>query len=129
MVGLVYDCSEFFFVLNFPRYNVKRSVKMCAEVLSWREETWWERKSIPLGSHSLSPRQLILLVAFGSFGDLISMLLPLTFLGILYLGRILPVLAMLAIGVVLGSQRIRMIPVEVQIFYRLSRNKNLRAGG
>jgi hypothetical protein len=102
---------------------------MCAEVLSWREETWWERKSIPLGSHSLSPRQLILLVAFGSLGDLISMLLPLTFLGILYLGRILPVLAMLAIGVVLGSQRIRMIPVEVQIFYRLSSNKNLRAGG
>ena len=104
MVGLVYDRSEFFFVLNFPRRNVKRSVKMCAEVLSWREETWWERKSIPLGSHSLSPRQLILLVAFGSLGDLISMLLPLTFLGILFLGRIVPVLAMLAIGVVLGSQ-------------------------
>ncbi len=101
---------------------------MCAEVLSWREETWWERKSIPLGSHSLSPRQLILLGAFGGFGDLISMLLPITVFGIIYLGRVLPVLAMLAVGVVLGSPRIRMIPVEVQIFYKLSRNKDLRAG-
>lgn len=100
--------------------------KMCAEVLSWREETWWERKSIPLGSHSLSPRQLILLAAFGCSGDLISVLLPATIFGILYLGRMLPILAMLAVGVVLGSQRIRMIPVELQLLYKLSRNKSLR---
>ena len=99
---------------------------MCAEVLSWREEAWWERKSIPLGSHSLSPRQIILLVAFGCLGDLISMIIPTTAFGIVYLGRVLPLLVALAVGIVLGSQRIRMIPVELQIFYKLSRNKDLK---
>ena len=98
---------------------------MCSEVLTWREESWWERKSIPLGSYSLSPRQLFLLLIFGGLGDLISMPIPLVLFGIIYLGKIIPVLAMLAVGLVLGSQRIRMIPVEFQLFLKASRNKDL----
>ena len=98
---------------------------MCSEVLTWREESWWERKSIPLGSYSLSPRQLFLLLIFGGLGDLISMPIPLVLFGIIYLGKIIPVLAMLAVGLVLGSQRIRMMPVEFQLFLKASRNKDL----
>lgn len=98
---------------------------MCSEVLTWREESWWERKSIPLGSYSLSPRQLFLLLIFGGLGDLISMPIPLVLFGIIYLGKIIPVLAMLAVGLVLGSQRIRMIPVEFQLFLKASRDKDL----
>ena len=96
-----------------------------SEVLSWREERWWERKSIPFGSHSLSPRQLFLLVTFGLVGELASRSLPSTLFGIVYLGKIFPVLAMLAIGIVLGSQRIRMIPIELQLLMRVSRDKRL----
>jgi hypothetical protein len=98
---------------------------MCAEVLSWREESWWERKSIPLGSHSFSPRQLFLLAIFGGIGDLISMPIPLTIFGIIYLGKVIPVLTMLAFGVVLGAQRIKMIPLEFQLFFRMTKKKDL----
>lgn len=94
-------------------------------MLSWREESWWERKSIPFGSYSLAPRQLFLLLTFGSFGDLVSSLFPSTLFGIIYLGKILPVLAMVAIAVVLGSQRIRMIPIELQLLLKLSANRHL----
>ncbi len=98
---------------------------MCSEVLSWREETWWERKSVPLGSHSFSPRQLFLVAIFVGLGDLISLPIPLTIFGIIYLGKLIPVLIMLAIGIVLGAQRIRMIPLELQLFFRVSKKKEL----
>jgi hypothetical protein len=98
---------------------------MCAEVLSWREESWWERKSIPLGSHSLSPRQVFLLAIFGGVGDLISMPIPLAIFGIIYLGKLIPVMGMLAVGFALGSQRIKMIPIEFQLFFKASKNKAL----
>jgi hypothetical protein len=98
---------------------------MCAEVLSWREENWWERKSIPLGSHSLSPRQFFLLAVFGGLGDLISRPIPLEIFGIVYLGKLIPVFAMLAIGFVLGSQRVKMIPLEFQLFFRATKNRDL----
>jgi len=100
---------------------------MCAEVLSWREENWWERKSIPLGSHALSPRQVFLLATFGGLGDLISRPIPLAIFGLIYLGKILPVFAMLAIGFVLTSQRVKMIPLEVELFFRATKNKDLMA--
>lgn len=51
--------------------------------------------------------------------------IPLVLFGIIYLGKIIPVLAMLAVGLVLGSQRIRMIPVEFQLFLKASRDKDL----
>ena len=54
-----------------------------------------------------------------------SMPIPFALLGIVYLGKIIPVLAMLTAGIVLGSQRIRMIPVEFQLLFRASRNKDL----
>ncbi|MDG7000976.1 MAG: hypothetical protein JRN15_17925 [Nitrososphaerota archaeon] len=96
-----------------------------SEVLSWREEIWWERKSIPFGSHSLSPRQLALVVTFGWLGALLSAPFPSTLFGMAYLGKALPVLAILAIGIVLGSQRIRMIPLELQLLIKLSERKHL----
>jgi hypothetical protein len=98
---------------------------MCAEVLSWREESWWERKWIPLGSHSLSPRQVFLLGFFGGLGELLSIPIPLEISGIIYVGKLIPVFAMLTVGFVLGSQRIKMIPVEFQLFYKATKNKDL----
>jgi hypothetical protein len=101
---------------------------MCSEVLSWREESWWERKSIPLGSYSFSSRQLFLLAIFIGLGDLISIPVPLTIFGIIYLGKLIPVSLMLAIGIVLGAQRIRMIPLEFQLYFRVSKKERSCAG-
>jgi hypothetical protein len=108
-----------------PPFETDSEQEMC-EVLSWREESWWERKSIPLGSHSISPRQLVLLATFAGLGDLISTMIPLALFGVIYLGKILPLLAMLAFGFVLGSRRIKMTPVEIQLFLKLSKNKALK---
>ena len=98
---------------------------MCAEVLSWREENWWERKSIPLGSHALSPRQVFLLATLGGLGDSISRPIPLAIFGIIYIGKLIPVFAMLAVGFVLSSQRVRMIPLEFELFFKATKNKDL----
>lgn len=98
---------------------------MCAEVLSWREENWWERKSIPLGSNSFSPRQIFLLAVFGGLGDLISTPIPLAIFGIVYLGKLIPVFAALAVGFVFSSQRVKMIPLEFELFFKATKNKNL----
>jgi hypothetical protein len=98
---------------------------MCAEILSWREENWWERKWIPLGSHSLSPRQIFLLAVSGGVGDLISRAIPLEIFGIVYLGKLIPVFALLAFGFVLGSRRVKMIPLEFQLFFKASKDKDL----
>lgn len=98
---------------------------MC-EVLSWRDEIWWERKSIPVGSHTVSPRQIIILVAFMTLGYLISSSVPNVLFGANYLGRLMPILATLVIGLVIGSHRIRLIPLEFQLFLKLTGNKYLR---
>jgi hypothetical protein len=98
---------------------------MCSEVLSWREESWWERKSIPLGSHSLSPRQLFLLASFGGLGDILSTPIPPVVLGIFYLGRALAFFAVFSIGVILGAQRIRTTPIEYQLFLKATKNRDL----
>jgi hypothetical protein len=98
-----------------------------SEALSWREENWWERKSIPVASFSISPRQLVLLLGFGGLGDAISLPMPESLFGALYLGKIIPIIALLAIGLIVGSHRTRMIPVEFQFLLKATRNRALQA--
>jgi hypothetical protein len=98
-----------------------------SETLSWREESWWERKSIPVASFSLSPRQLALLLGFGGLGDIISLILPESLFGIVYLGKAIPIIAALATGMIVGSHRTRMIPIEFQFVLKATRNKALQA--
>lgn len=54
-----------------------------------------------------------------------SIPVPLTIFGVIYLGKLIPVLTMLAIGVVIGMQRIKMIPLEFQLFFRMTKKKDL----
>jgi len=100
-------------------------IKECAQKFYLGERSIGGRKSIPLGSHALSPRQVFLLAIFGGLGDLISRPIPLAIFGIIYLGKLIPVFVMLALGFVLSSQRVKMIPLEFELFFRATKNKDL----
>ena len=90
------------------------------DVLWWREETWYERKSIPLGAFSLAPRQLILVFIFGLLGVLASAPFPGTLMGVPLLGKLLVMGIFLFAGYILSSRRVKTVPVELQIAYRLA---------
>jgi hypothetical protein len=98
---------------------------MCSEVLSWRDENFWERKSIPLLGHSFSPRQLALLGLFGTAGYVMSYSISTHLFGMIYVGKSILVFSMLAVGFVLGSHRVKMIPIELQLYLKILRPKEL----
>ena len=92
-----------------------------SDVLWWREESWWERKSLPLLGFNLAPRQIL---ALGSTG-LLGFVLSSTLLGDSLFGRIGVFLFFLSIGFVFATKRVKMTPVELQLYYRFVRRKGV----
>jgi hypothetical protein len=79
-----------------------------SEVLWWREESWWERRSLPLFGFNLAPRQLLALSSTGLLGFVLSTLLRDSLFG-----RIGVFLFLLSIGFVFVTKRVKMAPVEL----------------
>jgi hypothetical protein len=92
-----------------------------SDVLWWREESWWERKSIPLFGFNLAPRQLLMLGFSGLLGFAFSSALPRSSL----FGRIGVFLFFLSIGFVFATKRVKMAPVELQLYYRFVRKRGI----
>jgi hypothetical protein len=92
-----------------------------SDVLWWREESWWERKSIPLFGFNLAPRQLLMLSFSGLLGLALSSALPKS----LFFGRIGAFLFFLSIGFVFATKRVKMAPVELQLYYRFVRKQGV----
>jgi hypothetical protein len=92
-----------------------------SEVLWWREETWWERRSLPLLGFNLAPRQLFMLGLSGLAGFALSA----TFLRDSLFGRIGVLLFFLSIGFVFATKRVKMAPVELQLYYRFVRRQGI----
>lgn len=92
-----------------------------SDVLWWREESWWERKSIPLFGFNLAPRQLIMLSFSGLLGFALSSAVPKS----LFFGRIGVFLFFLSIGFVFATKRVKMAPVELQLYYRFVRKQGV----
>jgi hypothetical protein len=95
---------------------------MSVDIDWWREESWWERNSIPLGGFYLSPRQLMIILVFMSFGILASIPLPVIMNGIPFLGKLVVIGIFLFVGFLLSSFRVKMAPVEMLLLYRLRTN-------
>jgi hypothetical protein len=91
-----------------------------SEVLWWREESWWERKALPLFGFNLAPRQLFALGSTGLLGFVFSTLLRDSLLG-----RIGGFLFLLSIGFVFATKRVKMAPVELQLYYRFVRKQGI----
>jgi hypothetical protein len=92
-----------------------------SEVLWWREESWWERKSLPLLGFNLAPRQLLMLSFSGLLGFTLSSTLPRSLL----FGRIGVFLYFLSVGFVFATKRVKMAPVELQLYYRFVRKQGI----
>lgn len=92
---------------------------MTQEIVYWREESRWESKSIPLGGSLYSPRQILFLLIFGAFGLAAAILVPTRVSGIPLLLNVIVLLSFLVAGYFVGSIRIRMLPFEFQLFFRL----------
>jgi hypothetical protein len=94
------------------------------EVLWWREESWWERRSLPLLGFNLAPRQFVTLSVMGLLGFFLSSAAS-TFLRISPFGRIGIFLFLLSIGFVFATKRVKMAPVELQLYYRFIRKQGV----
>jgi hypothetical protein len=92
-----------------------------SDVLWWREESWWERKSIPLFGFNLAPRQLLMLSFSGLLGFAFYSALPRSS----FFGRIGVFLFFLSIGFVFATKRVKMAPVELQLYYRFVRKQGV----
>ena len=90
-----------------------------SESIWWREEFWWEQKSIPLGPLSLSPRQLATISAFAVLGLAVSLIVSFPVAGISFGGKAVVFLVCLAFGYILSKKRVKMVPMELQLVYML----------
>jgi hypothetical protein len=100
--------------------NQNISIRM-SEVLWWREETWWERKSLPIFGFNLAPRQLLALGSTGLLGFVFSS----TLLRDSLFGRVGVLLFLLSIGFVFATKRVKMAPVELQLYYKFIRKQGV----
>ncbi|HEV2226245.1 MAG TPA: hypothetical protein VGR56_05500 [Nitrososphaerales archaeon] len=92
-----------------------------SDVLWWREESWWERRSLPLLGFNLAPRQLFILSFTGLLGFEFSSAF---FRGSLF-GRIGVFMFFLSIGFIFATKRVKMAPVELQLYYRFVRKQGI----
>ncbi|HEV2138492.1 MAG TPA: hypothetical protein VGR53_06590 [Nitrososphaerales archaeon] len=92
-----------------------------SDLLWWREESWWERRSLPLLGFNLAPRQLFIL----SFTGLLGFVLSSTFFRPERFGRIGVFAFFLSIGFIFATKRVKMAPVELQLYYRFVRKQGI----
>ena len=94
------------------------------DILWWAEESWWERRSIPLLGFNLALRQVLLLSSTGLFGFAFSSAFSLVF-KVSFPTRIGVFLGFLSVGFLVASKRIKMAPVELQLYYRFVRKQGI----
>jgi hypothetical protein len=94
------------------------------DVLWWPEESWWERRSIPLLGFNLAIRQLFLLSFTGLLGFVFSSVFSALF-KVSFPARIGVLLCFLSVGFVFASKRVKMAPVELQLYYRFVRKQGV----
>ncbi|HEV2226421.1 MAG TPA: hypothetical protein VGR56_06415, partial [Nitrososphaerales archaeon] len=92
-----------------------------SDVLWWREESWWERRSLPLLGFNLAPRQLFIL----SFTGLLGFVFSSAFFRASLFGKIGVFVFFLSIGFIFATKRVKMAPVELQLYYRFVRKQGI----
>ena len=90
-----------------------------SESIWWPDESWWERKVLPLGFVTLSFRQLATMMIAFLAAFLVS--LPFTFpiAGVSFGGRAAVFCGVFGVGYVVSNRRVRLLPVELQALYFL----------
>lgn len=91
----------------------------------WRDEQWWEKGLFQLGGSTISARQLFTLA--GICVVALTASLPANFAveGVPFAGHFAVFGLLVAIGYFgLVTRRVRMVPVELQLYYWLMRGRN-----
>jgi hypothetical protein len=93
-----------------------------SESIWWPDEVWWERKVLPLGFITLSFRQLATIaLAFGT-AFLVSLPFQFPIAGVSFGGRASAFCIVFGVGYLVSSRRVKLLPVELQVFYLLRRD-------
>jgi hypothetical protein len=73
----------------------------------------------------MSPRQILILLLSSSSGFLISLPIPMTVMGVPFLGKIFAIGIFAIVGYVLGSREVKMVPTELQVIFRIFMYKSV----
>ncbi|MDG6918633.1 MAG: hypothetical protein JRN62_04255 [Nitrososphaerota archaeon] len=84
------------------------------EVIWWKDDSWYERKSIPLGGFNMAPRQVFLLGVGLLSGIVIAFIIP-----VALFTRAGIVGAFAAVSGLLAMKPVKTVPIELQLLYRL----------
>lgn len=91
----------------------------------WREELWWEKGLFQLGGTTISARQLFTLAGVSIVALAASLPADFSIEGIPFAGRFVTFGLLVAVGYFgLVTRRVKMVPVEMQLYYRLVKGRS-----
>ena len=85
----------------------------------WPDESWYERKALPLGFITLSFRQLVTIMISFLTAFLVSLPFEFAIAGASFGGRAAVFCIIFGVGYMISSRRVKLLPVELQAFYFL----------
>src|SRR5438552_14149969 len=94
----------------------------------WIDESWWERKVLPLGFVTLSFRQLATMMIAFLAAFLVSLPFAFPIAGMSFGGRAAVFCGVFGVGFVVSSRRVKLLPVELQALYFLRTDGIKRLG-
>ena len=85
----------------------------------WPDESWYERKALPLGFITLSFRQLVTIMFSFLMAFVVSLPFEFAIAGASFGGRAAVFCIIFGVGYMISSRRVKLLPVELQAFYFL----------
>ena len=85
----------------------------------WPDESWYERKVLPLGFITLSFRQLVTIMFSFLTAFLVSLPFEFAIAGVSFGGRAAVFCIVFGVGYMISSRRVKLLPIELQAFYYL----------
>jgi hypothetical protein len=85
----------------------------------WPDESWYERKALPLGFITLSFRQLVTIMVSFLMAFVISLPFEFAIAGASFGGRAAVFCVVFGVGYMISSRRVKLLPVELQALYYL----------
>ena len=85
----------------------------------WPDESWYERKALPLGFITLSFRQLVTIMFSFLTAFLVSLPFEFAIAGASFGGRAAVFCITFGVGYMVSSRRVKLLPIELQAFYFL----------
>jgi len=99
-----------------------------SESLWWLDESWWERKVLPLGFIMLSFRQLATMSLAFLAAFLVSLPFAFPIAGLSFGGRAAVFCVVFGVGYTISNRRVKLVPVELQALYFLRTEGMKRVG-